>query len=64
LKVIHDLYSKCLAQILSKTSSFTKPEGVMEKNQVDQVGKFDTQEKFKFSKVMDTIRVSWAKTDE
>jgi hypothetical protein len=28
LEVIHDLYSQCLTQILSKTSSFTKLEGV------------------------------------
>jgi hypothetical protein len=28
LIVIHDLYSQYLTQILSKTSSFTKPEGV------------------------------------
>jgi hypothetical protein len=28
LKVIHDLYSQCLTQILSKMFSFTKPEGV------------------------------------
>jgi hypothetical protein len=28
LKVIHDLYSQCLTQIMSKTTSFTKPEGV------------------------------------
>jgi hypothetical protein len=29
LKVIHDLYSQCLTQIMSKTTSFTKPEGVV-----------------------------------
>jgi hypothetical protein len=28
LKVIHDLYSQCLTQILSKTSSNTNMEGV------------------------------------
>jgi hypothetical protein len=28
LKVIHDLYSQYLTQTLSKTTSFTKPEGV------------------------------------
>jgi hypothetical protein len=28
LKVIHDLYSQCLTQIMSKATSFTKPEGV------------------------------------
>jgi hypothetical protein len=28
LKVIHDLYSHYLTQIISKTTSFTKPEGV------------------------------------
>jgi hypothetical protein len=28
LKVIHDLYSQCLTQTLSKTTSFIKPEGV------------------------------------
>jgi hypothetical protein len=28
LKVIHDLYSQCLTQIMSKTTSFTKLEGV------------------------------------
>jgi hypothetical protein len=27
LKVIHDLYSQCLTQTLSKMTSFTKPEG-------------------------------------
>jgi hypothetical protein len=27
-KVIHDLYSQCLTQILSKTTSFTDMEGV------------------------------------
>jgi hypothetical protein len=29
LKVIHDLYSQYLTQIMSKTTSFTKPEGVL-----------------------------------
>jgi hypothetical protein len=29
LKVIHDLYSQCLTQILSKTTSSTKLEGVL-----------------------------------
>jgi hypothetical protein len=28
LKVIRDLYFQCLTQTLSKTTSFTKPEGV------------------------------------
>jgi hypothetical protein len=28
LKVIHGLHSQCLTQILSKTTSFTEPEGV------------------------------------
>jgi hypothetical protein len=28
LKVIHDLYSQCLTQTLSKTTSNMKPEGV------------------------------------
>ena len=28
LKVIHDLYSQCLTQILSKTTSFSNLEGV------------------------------------
>jgi hypothetical protein len=28
LKVIHNLYSQCLTQIMSKMNSFTKPEGV------------------------------------
>jgi len=28
LKVIHDLYSQCLTQALSKTTSFTNMEGV------------------------------------
>jgi hypothetical protein len=28
LKVIHHLYSQCLTQTLSKTTSFTKLEGV------------------------------------
>jgi hypothetical protein len=28
LKVIHDVYSQCLAQALYKTTPFTKPEGV------------------------------------
>jgi hypothetical protein len=29
LKVIYHLYSQCLTQILSETTSFTEPEGVM-----------------------------------
>jgi hypothetical protein len=29
LKVIHDLYSKCLTQTLSKTTSNREPEGVV-----------------------------------
>jgi hypothetical protein len=29
LKVIHDLFSQCLTQIFSKTSSFTKPDEVL-----------------------------------
>jgi hypothetical protein len=31
LKVIHDLYSQCLTQTLSKTTSITKPDGVQNK---------------------------------
>ena len=31
LKVIHDLYSQCLAQILSKTTSKSYMEGVLRK---------------------------------
>jgi hypothetical protein len=29
LKVIHDLYSQCLTQTLSKTTSNREPEGVL-----------------------------------
>jgi hypothetical protein len=36
LKVIHHLYSQCLTQILSKMTSFTKPEGVPSKD-VDRI---------------------------
>jgi hypothetical protein len=35
-KVIHDLYSQCLTQIMSKTTSFTNPEGVV--HCIDNVG--------------------------
>jgi hypothetical protein len=31
LKVIHDLYSECLTQTLSKTTSNSEPEGVCPK---------------------------------
>jgi hypothetical protein len=34
LKVIHDLYSQCLTQTLSKTTSFTSLEGVLPKHRL------------------------------
>jgi hypothetical protein len=38
LKVTHHLYSQCWTQTLSKTTFFTKPEGVLfEKNICEQV---------------------------
>jgi hypothetical protein len=38
LKVIHDLHSQCLTQILSKTTSNRKPEGVQFKPSMPNVG--------------------------
>jgi hypothetical protein len=36
LKVIYHLFSQCLTKILSKTTSFSKPDGVAHNEQTEQ----------------------------